>query len=160
MTIRLEMPGDLDGIISVTNSAFETHLESEVIKKLRADEDDVLSMVKLKDDTIIGHIQFYKVYIDGNHSAIGLGPVSVYPEYQNKGIGSDLIKTALERVKALPNAQFVFLLGHINYYPRFGFCPDLAAKFDNPFQRPAFMALRLDETAPASGKVTLPKAFG
>ena len=110
ITIRDETDADVSAIAEVTVAAFETleisnHTEQFIIEALRVAEALTISLVAEVDGHVIGHIAFSPLTIsDGTRNWYGLGPVSVLPEYQRKGIGKALIQKGLSRLKAL-NAQ-------------------------------------------------------
>jgi putative acetyltransferase len=124
--IRRETKGDVDAISTVTEAAFETleisnHTEKFIIAALRSANALTISLVAEADGRVVGHIAFSPVTIsDGCPNWYGLGPVSVLPEYQRRGIGSALIREGLSRLKAL-GAGGCCLVGHPEYYGRFGF---------------------------------------
>ncbi|MCC7147439.1 MAG: N-acetyltransferase [Phycisphaeraceae bacterium] len=124
--IRDERPADVRAITELTAAAFKTlaisdHTEQFIVCALRAAGALAVSLVAEVDGRVVGHIAFSPVTIsDGSGGWDGLGPVSVVPEYQRRGIGSALIREGLKRLKAL-GAQGCCLVGHREYYPRFGF---------------------------------------
>lgn len=124
--IRNETDADVSTITEVTVAAFRTletsnHTEQFIIEALRAAKALTLSLVAEVDGRMIGHIAFSPVTIsDGTMHWYGLGPISVLPEYQRKGIGKALIQEGLSRLKKL-NAKGCCLVGHPQYYRRFGF---------------------------------------
>ncbi len=124
--IRNETDGDVTTIAEVTVAAFKTfeisnHTEQFIIEALRAAKALTLSLVAEVDGRVVGHIAFSPVTIsDGPQNWYGLGPVSVLPEYQRKGIGKALIREGLSRLKDL-SAQGCCLVGHPEYYRKFGF---------------------------------------
>jgi putative acetyltransferase len=126
MIIRNETDADIDAISEVTIAAFESlqisnHTEQFIIEALRADKALIVSLVAELDGRVIGHIAFSPVTIsDGTQDWYGLGPVSVLPEHQRKGIGKALIQQGLSRLKNL-NAQGCCVVGHPEYYRKFGF---------------------------------------
>ncbi len=150
---------DADTITELTDAAFGTPEEAQIITQLAKDGDGLASLVAHNDREILGHIQFFKVWIDGADVACGLGPVSARPDVQKRGIGAGLIKLGLTLMEGAGRSH-CFLLGHKEYYPRFGFSSDLAAQFSGPWSGPNFMALELNATAPKSGALTYPAAFG
>ncbi|MEX1249609.1 MAG: hypothetical protein WEA77_00235 [Hyphomonas sp.] len=83
--------------------------------------------------------------------------MSAKPGLQKSGIGSYLVRTGLEELDTLGEA-FVFVLGHADYYPRFGFAAETARPFAAPWSGPHFMAIRLAEGGPATGTLTYPRA--
>lgn len=126
ITLRSESDTDVNAISKVTMAAFETleisnHTEQFIIKALRSAQVLTISLVAEIDDYIIGHIAFSPVTIsDGTQNWYGLGPVSVLPKYQSQGVGKALIQEGLSRLKAM-NAQGCCLVGHPEYYKKFGF---------------------------------------
>lgn len=124
--IRDEKETDFTAITEVTIDAFKTlevsqHTEQFIITELRNANDLTVSLVAESNDGVIGHISFSPIMIsNGPKNWFGLGPVSVFPKYQNKGIGSALIKEGLSRLKRF-NAGGCCLVGHPEYYQRFGF---------------------------------------
>ena len=93
--------------------------------------------------------------------AVALAPVAVLPEHQRKGIGQRLIVHGLELLKN-QGEGIVIVVGHPDYYPRFGFSSAKAMALESPFPREAFMALELVEGAleGVHGAVSYPPAFG
>jgi putative acetyltransferase len=124
--IRNETPDDVFAITEVTIAAFKTlkisnHTEQFIIEALRAAKALTVSLVAEMDGRVIGHIAFSPVTLsDGTPNWYGLGPVSVLPEQQRKGIGKTLIEEGLSRLKDL-NARGCCLVGHPEYYRTFGF---------------------------------------
>src|SRR5512134_3301898 len=124
--IRNETDADVSTITEVTVAAFKTlqisnHTEQFIIEALRAAKALTLSLVAEADGRVIGHVAFSPVVMsDGTRNWYGLGPVSVLPEYQRQGIGGALILDGLSRLKGL-NAQGCCLVGHPDYYEKFGF---------------------------------------
>jgi len=126
IVIRSETQLDVRAITEVTVAAFRTleisnHTEQFIIDALRAAKALTISLVAEVDARVIGHIAFSPVTIsDGTQNWYGLGPVSVLPEYQRQGIGKALIREGLSRLKDM-NAQGCCLVGHPDYYRKFGF---------------------------------------
>ncbi len=124
--IRNETHDDVGAITEVTSAAFKTleisnHTEQFIIEALRAAKALTVSLVAEMDGRVIGHIAFSPVTIsDGTPNWYGLGPVSVLPEHQRQGIGNTLIKEGLSRLKDM-HAQGCCLVGHPDYYRKFGF---------------------------------------
>jgi len=149
--IRREWPEDINGISSVLEKAFGQPNEAKLVNALREHGKHVLSLVALKDGEIVGYILFTRVTVDskaGNYEILGLAPVGVLPVYQRQGIGIALTNKALEILKA-EGHKAVIVLGHPEYYPRFGFIP--ASRFGIRWELEcpdgAFMALELVEGA-------------
>jgi putative acetyltransferase len=126
MVIRNETDADIGAITDVTIAAFETlkisnHTEQFIIEALRAAKVLTVSLVAELDGRVIGHIAFSPVTIsDGTRDWYGLGPVSVLPEHQHKGVGKALVQKGLSRLKEL-DAQGCCVVGHPEYYRKFGF---------------------------------------
>ena len=126
IVIRNETRDDICAITEVTIAAFKTleisnHTEHFIIEALRAANALTVSLVAEMDGRVIGHIAFSPVTIsDGTANWYGLGPVSVLPEHQRKGIGKALIREELSRLKEM-NAHGCCLVGHPDYYRQFGF---------------------------------------
>jgi putative acetyltransferase len=126
IVIRNETNADVSTISGVTVTAFRTleisnHTEQFIIEALRAAKALTLSMVAEVDGRVVGHIAFSPVTIsDGTMHWYGLGPISVLPEHQRKGIGKALIQEGLSRLKKL-GAKGCCLVGHPQYYRKFGF---------------------------------------
>ena len=124
--IRSEADADVDAITEVTVAAFKTleisnHTEQFIITALRAANALTVSLVAELDGRVIGHIAFSPVAIsDGTRSWYGIGPVSVLPQYQRRGIGKALMQEGLSRLKNM-NANGCCLVGHPDYYRKFGF---------------------------------------
>jgi putative acetyltransferase len=116
------------------------------------------------DGRIVGHILFSRMWINtssGLLSAVALAPVAVLPGHQRKGIGSLLVQRGLELSRDR-DEEIVIVVGHPDYYPRFGFSPAQARTLESPFPREAFMALELRPGVldGIQGSVVYPPAFG
>jgi putative acetyltransferase len=149
--IRPEKPLDADAIRAVNTAAFGQPQEADVIDKLRCNCAELLSLVALINSRVVGHILFSPVTLNAEHKAIegmGLAPIAVLPAYQKQGIGSALIRSGLAQLKNT-RCPFVIVLGHADYYPRFGFEPasgyDIRSEWDVP--NDAFMILVFDQSA-------------
>ncbi len=160
--VRSETDADVRAITDVTIAAFKTleisnHTEQFIVEALRAAGALTISLVAELDGRVIGHIAFSPLAIsDGAENWYGLGPVSVLPEYQRQGIGKALIREGLSRLKGM-HARGCCLVGHPDYYGRFGFenVPGLAHEGVPP---EAFFALSFDGPMP-QGAVTFHDAF-
>jgi putative acetyltransferase len=126
IVIRSETDADVSAISKVTVAAFEAleisnHTEQFIVEALRAAKALSVSLVAEMDGRVIGHIAFSPVTLsDGIRDWYGLGPVSVLPSYQRQGIGKALIREGLSRLRDL-NAHGCCLVGHPDYYKKFGF---------------------------------------
>ena len=147
LTIRKETPGDTLAVRYINKQAFGRDVEPDLIDKLRTRRASVLSLVAVQENRVVGHILFTPVTIESESSsatAVALGPMSVLPEYQRQGIGSQLVRTGLEELKT-DKHEIVVVLGHPEYYPRFGFSPAGKYGINCEFEVPdeVFMALEL-----------------
>jgi putative acetyltransferase len=160
--IRSETNADVSAIAEVTVAAFKTleisnHTEQFIIAALRTAKVLMVSLVAEVDGRVVGHIAFSPVTIsDGSPNWYGLGPVSVLPEYQRQGIGKALIQEGLSRLKDM-NAQGCCLVGHPDYYRKFGFknMPELVLE---GVPQEVFFALSFDGHTP-HGTVTFHDGF-
>jgi putative acetyltransferase len=151
MTIRLEEPEDEPVVRRVNELAFGQRNEADLVDALRVKARPYISLVASVDGLVVGHICFSPVSIEsdgGVFDAMGLAPMAVLPEFQNQGIGSRLVQEGLRKCRDLGHS-LVVVLGHPNYYPRFGFVPahlkGLRSEYDVPDD--TFMVLELDENA-------------
>ncbi len=145
--IRPEQPGDELGIAEVNLAAFGSPGEAALVDELRKVADPFISFVADLDRKVVGHILFTPVSIRGEHErsdAIGLGPMAVHPDHQRCGIGTELVRAGLQAC-VRQSHPVVFVLGHPEYYPRFGFrpAPPLGLRFRSPEFDPAFMVAEL-----------------
>jgi putative acetyltransferase len=121
--IRPETAADRADIRALNERAFEGPVEAKLVDLLRAAGKARVSLVAILDDRVVGHILFSSVTIDeapAGLRAAGLAPMSVLPEFQNRGIGSQLVREGLVACREL-GFDLIVVLGHIHYYPRFGF---------------------------------------
>lgn len=165
--IRAEKPSDYDAIYDVNFQAFEQENESRLVGAIRKGGSFIpeLSLVAVKGDQIVGHIIFSAVAIQakqGDIPALALAPMAVLPQYQNQGIGYELVERGLMESKRLKH-EIIIVIGHPEYYPRFGFKPARSQGLEAPFSVPdeAFMALELVPNAlnAISGIVKYPPEF-
>jgi len=160
--IRSETDTDVSAITEVTVAAFKTleisnNTEQFIIAALRAARALTISLVAEMDGRVIGHIAFSPLTIsDGTRNWYGLGPVSVLPEYQRQGIGKALIQEGLSRLKDM-SAQGCCLVGHPDYYRKFGFKNMPGLVYEGVPQE-VFFALSFDGHIP-QGTVTFHDAF-
>ncbi len=160
--IRRETDADVGAIAEVTVAAFKTlevsnHTEQFIIAALRIAKALMISLVAEVDGRVIGHIAFSPLTLsDGTRNWYGLGPVSVLPEYQRQGIGKALIREGLSRLKDM-NAQGCCLVGHPDYYRKFGF-KTISGLVHEGVPQEVFFALSFDGRYP-QGIVTLHEGF-
>src|SRR5262249_34909968 len=124
MTIRSERPDDASRIRQVNELAFGQPLEADLVDRLRQDCANSLALVA-EDDAIVGHILFTPAAVEGQRGPVegmGLAPMAVIPERQRRGIGSELVRKGLDLLRQR-GCPFVVVVGHPEYYPRFGFEP-------------------------------------
>ena len=164
ITIRPEGPQDIAAIYRINEQAFQGSTEAELVDRLREQKKLLISLVAEADGDIVGHIAFSRVGIDsgGQLSGVGLGPMAVQPGKQNLGIGSQLVHAGLKICREM-RFDYVVVLGHANYYPRFGFTP--ASQFGLrciwPVADEIFMAIELRPGAlsEVNGLVNYDSAF-
>ena len=162
IVIRSETDADVAAITEVTVAAFKTleisnQTEQFIIAALRAAKALTVSLVAESDGRVVGHVAFSPVTIsDGTRNWYGLGPVSVLPECQRQGIGKALIQAGLSRLKGL-NAQGCCLVGHPDYYRKFGF-ENIPGLMHEGVPQEVFLALSFDGHTP-QGIVTFHEGF-
>ncbi|RYD05773.1 GCN5 family acetyltransferase [Desulforamulus aquiferis] len=168
LKIRPEDKDDYPAVFNVNLKAFNKSIEPNLVEAIRKSENYIpeLSLVAILNNMVVGHILFSTIAIEtdnGNIPVLSLAPLAVLPEYQNRRIGSKLIEQGLESCRRL-GYKIVIVVGHPNYYPRFGFLParslGLEASFDVPDE--AFMVLELSPGALTNikGTVKYPPEFG
>jgi putative acetyltransferase len=162
IVIRSETAADVSAITEVTVAAFKTleisnHTEQFIIAALRASKALTVSLVAEIDGCVTGHIAFSPVTIsDGTRNWYGLGPVSVLPAHQRQGIGKALIKEGLSCLKDM-NARGCCLVGHPDYYRKFGF-RNVSGLVHDGVPQEVFFALSFDGHTP-QGTVTFHEGF-
>jgi putative acetyltransferase len=160
--IRNETDADVNAITEVTVAAFKTleissHTEQFIIGALRSAKSLTLSLVAELEGRVVGHIAFSPVSMsDGTTDWYGLGPVSVHPKYQRRGIGRALILEGLSGLQNL-NARGCCLVGHPHYYRQFGF-KNVTGLVCEGVPQEVFFTLSFDGGFP-QGKVTFHEAF-
>lgn len=161
MIIRPEKAEDADAISQVVEAAFEQPAEAELVRRLRANGDLLLSLVAEDNGTIIGHVAFSRLWIerDGARTpGVSLAPVAVMPDRQRKGIARAMIGAGHLRLKT-QGEKIVFVVGDPDYYRRFGFSHETAEDFSSVYQSDYLQALRLSPDAPIEGEVVYAAAF-
>src|SRR5215468_3192429 len=151
MIVRPEKPEDIPAIRIVNERAFGSPAEADLVDALRRNGKAVISLVAEDDGLIVGHIFFSAVTIQSEGTGlkgVGLAPMAVIPEKQNQRIGSTLVEHGLRRCRE-EDHPFVVVLGHSNYYPRFGFVPAsrFGIKSEYDVDDEAFMVMELREGA-------------
>ncbi|PTN38938.1 GNAT family N-acetyltransferase [Desulfonatronum sp. SC1] len=123
LEIRKEDPRDQKAVHRLNLAAFENGPEAALVDALRASCSEYLAFVAEEDGVVIGHILFTPVTVDGSDAVgMGLAPMAVLPSHQRKGVGSRLVRHGLDHLRRT-GCPFVIVLGHPEYYPRFGFEP-------------------------------------
>jgi putative acetyltransferase len=159
MIIRAERPGDVDAVQALVQAAFGQVEEAEVVERLRDDPDLIISLVADIERQVIGHIMFSRLGSSAGLELAQLSPLSVAPSRQRSGVGAALIEAGLGICRVL-GLDAVLVLGHPDYYPRFGFTAEATRALVSPFAgRPAFMALALKPGLELVGEVNFAKAF-
>ena len=151
LTIRKETPEDTLAVRYINKQAFGRDVEPDLIDKLRKRRGFVLSLVAVEENRVVGHILFTPITIESESAsvtAVALGTMSVLPEHQRQDIGSQLVRAGLEELKK-DRHEIVIVIGHPEYYPRFGFSPASKYGINCEFEVPdeVFMALELSEGA-------------
>jgi putative acetyltransferase len=167
ISIRIEDSANLRErsiIRAINEAAFGGSDEADLVDKLRAEKHALLSLVAEIDAGIVGHIMFSRMSIStstGLVAAVALAPLAVHPEHQHERIGSMLVQYGLELLRGR-GEKIVIVVGHPDYYPKFGFSTDKARLIESPFPSEAFMAAELSVGAldGIQGKVVYPPAFG
>ncbi|NIF04408.1 N-acetyltransferase [Chryseobacterium sp. Tr-659] len=174
MLIRKEEEKDHQKVFQLTEEAFREieysdHQEQFLVEKLRQSDAFIpeLSLVaETEDGEIAGHILFTKITIEGDGESfpsLALAPVSVKPEFQSQGIGGKLIREGHLIAKDLGYGS-VILIGHENYYPRFGYEKTsnfgISFPFDIPEENGMAVELVKDGLKNIKGVVKYPKEFG
>jgi len=166
--VRLEEEPDRPAALEVESLAFGGSAEAAIVERVR-DEDGSFSLVAIEGERLVGHVQLSRAWI-GDRPVLALGPIGVHPDRQGGGIGSSLVRSALDEACRRGEVA-VILLGSPDYYPRFGFSPAVAWGLRNPFtgvqedgfvvEEEDFMLAPLVDPAPSfAGEVRWHPAFG
>ncbi len=149
MIIRTEKTEDIDRIGEINIKAFGAESEADLVNALRKSGIPLISLVAEEDKTVIGHIMFSPVTIDNSCpdiSVSGLAPMAVLPDFQRKGIGSLLVKEGLKQCEQAGYSAVV-VLGHPEYYPRFGFVPSVTYNIKSEYDVPEDVFMIMELTA-------------
>jgi putative acetyltransferase len=165
MRIRPESEADRAAIRAVNTAAFETSVEADIVEALHAKGVRLVSLVAELDGATVGHILFSPVSLAEHPQlrVVALGPMAVVPHHQRNGIGSALVREGLKRCRQL-GYQAAIVIGHPEYYPRFGFVPagkfGIRCEYDVPEN--VFMIVELEAGAlrGVSGLIRYDEAFG
>ena len=150
VSVRFEQPADAADVREVHERAFDGPLEARIVDALRGSRDSI-SIVATADDRVVGHILFTPVTVEQQPESLrvaGLAPMAVRPEFQRSGIGSELVRMGLQECRRRGYGGVV-VVGHPEYYPRFGFVPahTLGMACEYPVPPEAFMVIELEAGA-------------
>jgi putative acetyltransferase len=163
-TTRAETPDDVRAVREVNVAAFPTAAEADLVDALRASDAWIEGLSIVTEDcegTVVGHALLTRCHVDGT-PALALAPCAVLPRVQRSGAGSAAIRAGLEAARAM-GENLVLVLGHAEYYPRFGFTPASTFGIRPSFEVPdeAMMALALEPDAETPhGTIAYPAPFG
>src|SRR5205807_8756724 len=148
---RAETADDIPAIRRVNQLAFGQPLEANLVDALRTAAHPHISLVAATRGQVVGHIFFSPVTLDTadpDSTILGLAPMAVLPEYQKQGIGSQLVQEGLKECRRI-GCDVVVVLGHPEYYPRFGFAPasQKGLRCEYPVPDEVFMAIELKPNA-------------
>ena len=135
MFIREALDSDLNDVLSVESLAFGRDDEAELVRALLGDPSaqPILSLLAFRDNRAVGHILFTAAHLTNNQNKIALlAPLAVVPDAQKQGIGGKLIEKGLQLLSQ-SGVDLVFVLGHPEYYPRYGFKPAGRLGFEAPY---------------------------
>lgn len=157
MMLREERSEDIAAIHRVNAAAFATEAEANLVDALREQGAVLLSLVAEVQGEVVGHILFSPVTLASSSrlKLAGLAPMAVLPRWQNRGIGSALVREGIERCRQL-DVDAIVVLGHPEYYPRFGFVPTVKYHIRSEYDVPdeVFMLQELKTgRLPAKGGV-------
>jgi putative acetyltransferase len=146
--IRAETAVDIPAVHHVNTLAFGRMDEADLVDALRRRGAYTVSLVAVMAEQVVGHLFFTPVAVVGEGgawTAVALGPVAILPDFQTQGIGTQLIEAGLQACRARGD-QVVAVLGHADYYPRFGFRPSVQFGIRSEFEVPdeVFMLLELE----------------
>jgi putative acetyltransferase len=137
LIIREENSADFECIRHVNIDAFPTQAEADLVESLRISANPFISLVAERENHTIGHILFTPVTLENgkNLHLMGLGPMAVLNQFQNQGVGAELVTNGLIKCKQ-ENVDAVVVLGHPNFYPKFGFTPSVHYKIKSEYNVP------------------------
>ena len=163
LTVRCEAANERPLVHSINEAAFVRPDEADLVDNLRSEGVVLLSLVAELEKRIVGHALFSRMSIEtasGSIPAVALAPMAVLPEYQRRGIGGRLVRHGLDLLRQ-QGARIVIVLGHPDYYPRFGFSPKTAGALESPFPPEASHGAGVSPGAldGIRGRVRYPAAF-
>jgi putative acetyltransferase len=140
MIVRDAAPGDEAAVRRMVTAAFGRSAEAALVEALRESGEAVISLVAEEEGIVFGHILFSR--LRAPERCLALAPLSVAPERQTRGIGSQLVLDGLARARRDGWAA-VFLVGEPGYYERFGFRAAVAERFETAYPKAYVLALEL-----------------
>jgi putative acetyltransferase len=164
LLIRAEKESDISAVRSLNEAAFQRSAEADLVDALRRQARPIVSLVAERETIVVGHILFSPVSLEGGPDLkiMGLAPMAVASRHQRSGIGSALVRAGLEQCKKL-GVSAVAVLGHPEYYPRFGFLPSTRFDIRSEYNvaEEAFMVVELEPGAlrGRSGRIKYHPAF-
>ncbi len=162
--VRAFVRADADAVAALNDAAFGGPGEARLVAAVRGSGDVLAELVAEEGGALVGHILFSRATVEDGAERTPvavLAPMAVAPARQRGGVGSALAMAGVARLKQA-GERLVFVLGHADYYPRFGFSHAAAAAFDSPYAGdagPAHMALALAPDAPTRGRLVYAAAF-
>jgi putative acetyltransferase len=158
IVVRSETALDLSAVFAVHAAAFKTLAEARLVDLLRSRRKAVVSLVASAGECVVGHILFSPVTLNGCNG-LGLAPLAVLPQFQNRGIGSRLVLEGLEACRVL-RRPFVVVLGNPDYYGRFGFQYARPLGISNQYNVDReFMVIHMGGLPPSGGLATYASEF-
>jgi putative acetyltransferase len=151
-----EHPGHEEAIRQVIVDAFCRNDEARLVDELRNGGDIAISIIAEETGEVCGHVAMSR--LKSPPGALALAPVSVLKAKQHQGIGSALVRRAVQRAREC-GYEIIFVLGEPHYYSRFGFAAEEAAFFPSRYAGPHFMALNLAGRRIEPAPVTYAHAF-
>lgn len=165
MNIRSEIPSDYPAITQVNKLAFGKEEEAQLVEKIRHSQYYIpeLTLIAEVENIAVAHVMFSYINLVGEETlkVLGLAPLAVHPNFQNQGIGSALVNAGLNKANQLGEA-LILVLGHPEFYSRFGFKPSIDFGIKSPFPVPEeiFMVKPLANYHPKyRGNVIYPASF-
>ena len=165
MNIRPETPSDTNAIALVNKLAFGRNEEALLVERIRNSQYYIseLALVAEINNSVVAHIMFSYIKLVGEETfqVLGLAPASVHPDFQKQGIGSALVNAGLIQANVL-GETLIIVLGHPQFYSRFGFKTSIDFGIESTFPVPedAFMVKTLANYHPRyNGKAIYPTTF-